>query len=55
MTGPTEYDWDMLTFCQRIAHAVRKSDDLRIPSQPENALERMKQIIEAQERKDGAA
>jgi len=55
MNRPTEQDWDMMVFCQKIAHAVRKSDNLRLPSQPEVALERMKQIVAAPRRQDGAA
>lgn len=54
MNRPTESDWDTLIFCQKIAHAVRKSDNLRLPSKPEVALTRMKATLRHL-RKDGAA
>lgn len=41
---PTNFDWDMMVFCQRIAHAVRKSDNLRLPQNPEKALEQLKKL-----------
>lgn len=34
MNRPTESDWETMVFCQKIAHAVRKSDNLRLPSDP---------------------
>jgi len=38
---PTNYDWDMMIFCQKIAQAVRKSDNLRLPQDPKRALKDM--------------
>ena len=35
---PTDQDWDMMVFAQETAHAVRKSDNLRLPTDPEYAL-----------------
>ena len=51
---PTDFDWEMMVFCQRIAHAVRRSDNLRVPRNPENALEALKKL-ERSKRKEGAA
>lgn len=52
---PTDYDWDMMVFCQKIAHAVRKSDNLRLPANPNKALERMTELLADAKRQDGAA
>lgn len=52
--SPSDFDWDMMVFCQRIAHAVRRSDNLRIPRNPEKALEALKEL-EREKRKEGAA
>lgn len=56
---PTEQDWETMVFCQRIAHAVRRSEfrggNLRLPRDPEDALKRMTELLESAERKDGAA
>ena len=38
MTLPTDQDWEIMVFCQEVAHAVRKSNDLRLPRDPELAL-----------------
>jgi hypothetical protein len=51
---PTEYDWELLIFCQKISHAVRKSDNLRLPTKPEQALKAMSGKLRS-ERKGGAA
>ena len=51
---PTEYDWAMMVFCQKISHAVRKSDNLRLPAKPEQALKAMSGKLRP-ERKGGAA
>ena len=45
MTVPTDQDWDMIVFCQQIAHAVRKSDNLRLPRDPERALKAMQKTL----------
>lgn len=55
MKRPTDYDWDMMVFCQKISHAVRKSDNLRLPRNPEKALQRMQDFLDASRRRDGAA
>ena len=34
----TDRDWKDMVFAQETAHAVRKSDDLRLPTDPEYAL-----------------
>jgi len=46
MKRPTESDWDTMVFCQRIAHAVRNSNDLRLVRNPEWALKEMRKAIE---------
>lgn len=54
MKRPTESDWEAMVFCQRIAHAVRKSDDLRIPRNPEKALKELERLLTLKQRKDVA-
>lgn len=46
MKRPTESDWDTMVFCQRIAQAVRRSNDLRLPRNPERALSEMRNVIQ---------
>ncbi len=41
---PSDRDWEMMVFCQRIAHAVRRSSDLRLPRNPEWALNEIKKL-----------
>lgn len=36
--NPTEKDWDMIITAQEAAEIVRKSDNLRFPTDPEYAL-----------------
>lgn len=36
--NPTEKDWDMIITAQEAAEIVRKSDNLRLPTDPEYAL-----------------
>ncbi len=43
---PTDFDWEMMVFCQRIAHAVRRSSDLRLPRNPEWTLKEMRKVVE---------
>ena len=52
---PTESDWETMVFCQRIAHAVRRSDNLRLVRNPENALKRMNELLNSAWQKDSAA
>lgn len=54
MSRPTEQDWALMVFCQKISHAVRKSDNLRLPRTPEQALKAMSSKLRS-ERKGGAA
>ncbi len=51
---PTESDWDLMVFCQKISHAVRQSDNLRLPQDPKQALKDMNAKLRLA-RKDGAA
>ncbi len=54
MNRPTDYDWSMMAFCQKISHAVRQSDNLRLPQDPKQALKDMDAKLRPA-RKDGAA
>jgi hypothetical protein len=51
---PTDQDWEALIFCQKISHAVRKSDNLRLPRNPEQALKDLSGKLRSV-RKGGAA
>lgn len=51
---PSDQSWELLIFCQKISHAVRKSDNLRLPTKPEQALKAMSRKLRS-ERKGGAA
>lgn len=55
MKKPTESDWAMMVFCQTIAQACRKSDNLRVPSDPNWALEQLRQYVERSQRQEGVA
>lgn len=55
MKKPTEQERQLMVFCQTIAQACRKSDNLRVPSDPNWALEQLKQYVERSARREGAA
>ena len=56
MSDPSERDWSLMVFAQETAEAVRKSDNLRLPQDPEWALRSMTDIIKQQSKqKDGVA
>lgn len=54
MTLPTDQDWEIMVFCQEVAHAVRKSDNLRLPRDPVYALKELQQYTR-ERRKQGRA